>query len=89
VSICAVYFLIFPAYAYGLLLLPIATLARMGLQLSDLELKKNRWAYFFCAVSAIGALVYGYDNTYYNGVLGMRPFKDHYGDHYDKDGKKR
>ncbi|KAK5064243.1 hypothetical protein LTR84_000076 [Exophiala bonariae] len=53
-----------------------------------LEISKNRWAYFFCSVSAIGALVYGYDNTYYNGVLAMRSFKNHYGDHYDADGQK-
>jgi sugar porter (SP) family MFS transporter len=53
-----------------------------------LEIKKNRWAYFFCSVSAIGALVYGYDNTYYNGVLAMREFKNHYGDHLDNDGLK-
>lgn len=54
----------------------------------NLELRKNRWAYFFCSVSAIGALVYGYDNTYYNGVLAMREFKNDYGDHLDKDGLK-
>ncbi|KAJ9613292.1 hypothetical protein H2200_003234 [Cladophialophora chaetospira] len=54
----------------------------------QLNIRQNRWAYFFCSVSAIGALVYGYDNTYYNGVLAMQPFKNHYGDHLDKDGKK-
>lgn len=54
----------------------------------SLEFRVNRWAYFFCSVSAIGALVYGYDNTYYNGVLAMRPFKDHYGDHLDEHGQK-
>lgn len=54
----------------------------------DLQFRKNRWAYFFCSVSAIGALVYGYDNTYYNGVLAMRPFKNHFGDHYDEKGLK-
>lgn len=54
----------------------------------QLEFSKNRWAYFFCSVSAIGALVYGYDNTYFNGVLAMRQFKNHYGDHLDKDGLK-
>lgn len=56
--------------------------------MGQLEIRKNRWAYFFCSVSAIGALVYGYDNTYYNGVLAMRVFKDHYGDHLDSTGQK-
>lgn len=54
----------------------------------NLEFRKNRWAYFFCSVSAIGALVYGYDNTYYNGVLAMREFKNDYGDHLDANGLK-
>jgi sugar porter (SP) family MFS transporter len=53
-----------------------------------LNFRENRWAYFFCSVSAIGALVYGYDNTYYNGVLAMTQFKNDYGDHYDEDGNK-
>jgi sugar porter (SP) family MFS transporter len=52
-----------------------------------LDYKAHKWALFFCAISAIGALVYGYDNTYYNGVLAMQPFKDHYGNHYEN-GKK-
>ncbi len=43
--------------------------------------KAYKWALLFCSVSAIGALVYGYDNTYYNGVLAMQEFKNHYGDH--------
>lgn len=54
----------------------------------DLDFRANRWAYFFCSVSVIGALVFGYDNTYYNGVLGMQTFKNNYGDHYDENGKK-
>ena len=48
----------------------------------------HKWAYIFCAVASIGALCYGYDNTYYTGVLGMRPFIDVYGDHLDSEGKK-
>ena len=45
--------------------------------------RSNKWALFFCAVSAIGALCYGYDNTYYNGVLAMQEFKNDYGDHVE------
>ncbi|KAH6665924.1 general substrate transporter [Halenospora varia] len=50
--------------------------------------KAHKWALFFCAISAIGALVYGYDNSYYNGVLAMQAFKNHFGDHIDENGKK-
>ncbi|POR34959.1 hypothetical protein TPAR_04863 [Tolypocladium paradoxum] len=48
--------------------------------------KSHRWATFYCAVSAIGALCYGYDNTYYNGVLAMQQFKNDYGTHRDEKG---
>lgn len=51
--------------------------------------KSNKWAIFYCAIASIGALCYGYDNTYYNGVLAMQPFKDHYGTHFDEDGNKQ
>ena len=54
----------------------------------NLEVKKNWWAYFSCSVSAIEALIYRHGNTFYNGVLAMRSFKNHYGDHYDEDGLK-
>lgn len=54
--------------------------------MTNLEFRKNCWAYFFGAVSAIGALVYGYDSTYYNDVLAMRTFKNDYGDRLDKNG---
>lgn len=46
----------------------------------------HKWALFYCGVSAIGALCYGYDNTYYNGVLAMQEFKNDYGDHRDENG---
>ncbi|KAF3806050.1 High-affinity glucose transporter RGT2 [Colletotrichum gloeosporioides] len=46
-----------------------------------------KWAIFFCAVSAIGALCYGYDNTYYNRVLAMQEFKNDYGNIRNTDGK--
>lgn len=44
--------------------------------------RQYRWAIFYCAISAIGALCYGYDQTYYTGILGMQTFKNDYG-HYD------
>lgn len=40
----------------------------------------HRWAYIYCAIASIGALCYGYDNSYYTGLLGMAPFIDQYGD---------
>lgn len=40
----------------------------------------HRYALFFCAVSSFGALCYGYDNTYYTGILGMKPFINVYGE---------
>ncbi|KAE8329813.1 general substrate transporter [Aspergillus sergii] len=48
-------------------------------QSSKLDFKRHRWAVFYCAVSAVGALCYGYDNTYYNGVIAMQQFKNDYG----------
>lgn len=50
--------------------------------------RSHKWALFFCGISSIGALCYGYDNTYYNGVMAMQPFKDHYGNHVDANGNK-
>lgn len=49
--------------------------------------KTNKWALIYCSIAAIGALCYGYDNTYYNGVLAMQEFKNDYGTHHDEDGK--
>ncbi|KPM43799.1 hypothetical protein AK830_g2749 [Neonectria ditissima] len=49
--------------------------------------KSHKWAILYCSISAIGALCYGYDNTYYNGVLAMQEFKNNYGNYYI-DGKK-
>ncbi|PYH92416.1 general substrate transporter [Aspergillus ellipticus CBS 707.79] len=53
----------------------------------DIEFGRNRWALIYCSISAIGALVFGYDNTYYSGILGMQQFANDYGDHYS-DGEK-
>ncbi len=47
---------------------------------------QHRWAIFFCAVSSLGALCYGYDQIYYTGVLGMKRFVLDYGTTHDKDG---
>jgi sugar porter (SP) family MFS transporter len=49
--------------------------------------RPHKWAILYCAIAAIGALCYGYDNTYYNGVLAMQQFKDDYGTRY-VDGQK-
>jgi len=49
----------------------------------NLDLKSHKWALIYCSVSAIGALVFGYDNTYYSGILGMQEFKNDFGDHID------
>lgn len=46
---------------------------------SKFDWKSHKWAIFYCSISAIGALCYGYDNTYYNGVLAMQEFKNDYG----------
>ncbi|OJI95882.1 hypothetical protein ASPVEDRAFT_35189 [Aspergillus versicolor CBS 583.65] len=45
----------------------------------DLNFSHYKWAFAYCAVSALGALVFGYDNTYYSGILGMQEFKNDYG----------
>lgn len=52
------------------------------------QFKTNRRAMLYCTVSFIGALVFGYDNTYYNGVLAMQELANDYGTHHDSDGKK-
>ncbi|KAF4472355.1 hypothetical protein FALBO_740 [Fusarium albosuccineum] len=50
--------------------------------------KAHKRALVYCSIAAIGALCYGYDNTYYNGVLAMQEFKNDYGTHFDEDGNK-
>ncbi|KAJ5698569.1 hypothetical protein N7462_000574 [Penicillium macrosclerotiorum] len=49
----------------------------------NLDFKRHKWALIYCSVSALGALVFGYDNTYYSGILGMQEFKNDYGNHYE------
>lgn len=62
----------------------------MGLSKSlKVDWRPHKRAILFCAIASIGALCYGYDNTYYNGVLAMQEFKDHYGTHVDADGNKQ
>ncbi|KAL1969237.1 hypothetical protein VTN77DRAFT_491 [Rasamsonia byssochlamydoides] len=52
------------------------------------NVKAYRWAIFCCAVSSLGALCYGYDQTYYTGILGMQTFKNDYGHVDPATGKK-
>jgi MFS family permease len=51
-----------------------------------IDWKAYKWAIFYCLIASIGALLYGYDNTYYNGVLAMQHFKNHYGTEKDENG---
>lgn len=55
---------------------------------SKLDWRSYKWAIFFCTIASIGALAYGYDNTYYNAVLAMQTFKNHYGTLVDENGEK-
>ncbi len=50
-----------------------------------INFKDNKWALFYCGVSTLGALCYGYDQIYYTGVLGMRAFINDYGTNTDPD----
>ncbi|KIW92313.1 uncharacterized protein Z519_07297 [Cladophialophora bantiana CBS 173.52] len=58
----------------------------MKMQMFNINWGHHRWAVFFCAVSSLGALCYGYDQIYYTGVLGMKRFVHDYGTTHDKDG---
>jgi MFS family permease len=40
----------------------------------------HKWALFYCLVSTIGALCYGYDTIYYTSIQGMKAFIRDYGD---------
>ncbi|KUJ17672.1 uncharacterized protein LY89DRAFT_718317 [Mollisia scopiformis] len=40
----------------------------------------HKWALFYCLVSTIGALCYGYDTIYYTGIQGMKAFVRDYGE---------
>ncbi|KAL1896369.1 hypothetical protein Sste5346_004754 [Sporothrix stenoceras] len=52
----------------------------------NINFKDNKWAFIYCGVSTFGALCYGYDQIYYTGILGMRPFIDEYGQTTDSTG---
>lgn len=54
---------------------------------SSLDFKSNKWAILYCGVSTFGALCYGYDQIYYTGLLGMRPFINDYGTTIDSNGR--
>lgn len=43
--------------------------------------KSNRRAIFFCFVFVLGAFLYGYDGTYFTGMLEMQRFKEDFGDY--------
>jgi sugar porter (SP) family MFS transporter len=58
----------------------------MKMQMFNINWGQHRWALFFCTVSSLGALCYGYDQIYYTGVLGMKRFVHDYGTTHDKDG---
>ncbi|OCT49386.1 hypothetical protein CLCR_04760 [Cladophialophora carrionii] len=61
-------------------------LMQMRMQIFNINWSQHRWAVFFCAVSSLGALCYGYDQIYYTGVLGMKRFVHDYGTTHDGDG---
>lgn len=46
---------------------------------TNINFRSQAWAIAYCGVSSFGALCYGYDQIYYTGVLGMKPFIQHYG----------
>ncbi|OAL35446.1 hypothetical protein AYO20_05296 [Fonsecaea nubica] len=58
----------------------------MKMQLFNINWGHYRWAIFFCAVSSLGALCFGYDQIYYTGVLGMKRFVHDYGTTHDEEG---
>ncbi|KAL8277948.1 hypothetical protein RQP46_009580 [Phenoliferia psychrophenolica] len=41
--------------------------------------KENRRGTFFCSVFVFGAILYGYDGTYFTGILAMDTFKKDFG----------
>ncbi|KAJ6024206.1 hypothetical protein N7540_005003 [Penicillium herquei] len=53
----------------------------------DLDFHRHKWAIIYCSISAVGAFVFGYDNTYYSGILGMQTFKNDFGNHYENGAK--
>lgn len=48
--------------------------------------RDHKWAILYCGVSTLGALCYGYDQIYYTGVLGMKPYVSDYGTSTDASG---
>ncbi|KAJ5714774.1 uncharacterized protein N7483_011955 [Penicillium malachiteum] len=53
----------------------------------DLDFHRHKWAIIYCSISAVGAFVFGYDNTYYSGILGMQTFKNDFGNYYENGAK--
>ncbi|KFA50077.1 hypothetical protein S40293_08609 [Stachybotrys chartarum IBT 40293] len=56
--------------------------------LFNITFNAHKWAIFYCGVSTLGALCYGYDQIYYTGLLGMRPYIEAYGGTTDDQGHK-
>lgn len=58
----------------------------MKVHIFDINWGHHRWAIFFCTISSLGALCYGYDQIYYTGVLGMQRFILDYGEAHEQIG---
>lgn len=52
------------------------------------DVLRYKRAILFCLVSSFGALCYGYDQIYYTGLQGMRPFINDYGTTTDSEGRR-
>ena len=53
----------------------------------NLDLQRNNGAFIYCSDSVIGALVFVYNNTYYNGVLSTQLLKNGHWYHYENEAK--
>nr|UOP56969.1 putative sugar transport protein [Thecaphora frezii] len=59
----------------------VATSSPQGRALGETRIfsKANARPVFYCAIAVIGAILYGYDGTYFTGILEMDKFKRDYG----------
>ncbi|GHJ83685.1 hypothetical protein NliqN6_0087 [Naganishia liquefaciens] len=60
--------------------IPAGTNELVGLESVPIWHKSNRRALFYCSVFVIGAFLYGYDGTYFTGILEMPRFLSDFGD---------
>lgn len=44
-----------------------------------LNFREHKWALIYCSYFVLGALLYGYDGTYFTGVQAMDAFKRNFG----------